>query len=190
MWVGGTWQLPWFVLNPAVLLSITAPGRWNLSLPWETAENLLFSRGSSGSRFSLGHVLTLLHPALFLEQLISLESTSYGIWPVTSTGEFELPHVCMTALFYLKKNCAEQQWGGGGEGAQGVAAGPRRKISIAFSATSVWEALVGATKLWNNSPIMETWMACCSPVENCVLQIERPAHWKFFFVLDVINLHW
>lgn len=89
-----------------MLLSITAPGRRDLSLPWETAENLLFLRESNGSRFSLGHVLTLPHPALFLEQLIALESTSSGIRSVTSTGEFDLPHVCMTPLCYLKENSA------------------------------------------------------------------------------------
>jgi len=36
---------------------------------------------------------------------------------------------------------------GGEEGAQGVGAGPRRRVSIGFSGTSVCRALVGATKL-------------------------------------------
>lgn len=59
-----------------------------------------------GDRFSLGHVLTVPHPVTFLELLIALESTSYGIKSVTSTGESDLPDVCVTALCYLKENCS------------------------------------------------------------------------------------
>lgn len=58
------------------------------------------------SRLLLVLVLIVLHPALFLEQLIALESTSYTINSVTSTGGADLPCFCITAVYYLKENDA------------------------------------------------------------------------------------
>lgn len=63
-------------------------------------------------RFSLVRVLTVMHPASFLEQLIVQESASYRIKSVAYTGGGvgwggNLPHDCITALRYLKKNSGQ-----------------------------------------------------------------------------------
>lgn len=54
--------------------------------------------------FLMVQVLTVLHPASFLEQLIVLESASYCFNSVTGTRVSALPHFCIMELCYLQGN--------------------------------------------------------------------------------------
>lgn len=54
--------------------------------------------------FLLAQVLTALHPASFLEQLIVLESPSYCVNSFTGTRVSALPHFCVMELCYLGEN--------------------------------------------------------------------------------------
>lgn len=104
--------------------------------------------------FLLVQVLTALHPASFLEQLIVLESTSHCINSVTGTRVSALPCFCIMELCYLEENNSQSvvrlqprslsQWSMSSRTEAGLWAGqsnPWGKVSAASSAVPVCRAL-------------------------------------------------